>query len=129
MTLKTAAQIESDWKSNSRWKGITRAYGAADVVRLRGSIQVEHSLARQGAEKLWRHLHEQPFVNALGALTGNQAMQQVRALDIAHAGELHGDLAAHEFHRHGAPVGETAAVVAPLPELRARDFGGRRVFH
>jgi isocitrate lyase len=79
MTLKTAAQIESDWKSNPRWKGVTRGYGAGDVVRLRGSVHIEHSLARQGAEKLWRHLHEQPFVNALGALTGNQAMQQVRA--------------------------------------------------
>ena len=79
MTLKTAAQIESDWKSNSRWKGVTRSYAAADVVRLRGSVHVEHSLARLGAEKLWRHLHELPFVNALGALTGNQAMQQVRA--------------------------------------------------
>jgi isocitrate lyase len=79
MTLKTAAQIESDWKSNPRWKGVTRGYGVGDVVRLRGSVHIEHSLARQGAEKLWRHLHEQPFVNALGALTGNQAMQQVRA--------------------------------------------------
>ncbi|MEX2150648.1 MAG: isocitrate lyase [Steroidobacteraceae bacterium] len=79
MTLKTAAQIESDWKSNPRWQGVTRAYGASDVMRLRGSVHIEHSLARQGAEKLWRHLHEQPFVNALGALTGNQAMQQVRA--------------------------------------------------
>ncbi len=79
MTLKTAAQIESDWKSDPRWKGVTRGYGAGDVMRLRGSVHIEHSLARQGAEKLWRHLHEQPFVNALGALTGNQAMQQVRA--------------------------------------------------
>jgi isocitrate lyase len=79
MSLKTAAQIESYWKSNARWKGVTRAYRAADVVRLRGSVHVEHSLARLGAEKLWRHLHELPFVNALGALTGNQAMQQVRA--------------------------------------------------
>jgi isocitrate lyase len=79
MTLKTAAQIESDWKSNPRWKGVTRAHGAGDVMRLRGSVHIEHTLARQGAEKLWRHLHEQPFVNALGALTGNQAMQQVRA--------------------------------------------------
>jgi isocitrate lyase len=79
MTLKTAVQIESDWKSNSRWKGVTRPYGATDVLRLRGSVHIEHSLARLGAVKLWRHLHEHPFVNALGALTGNQAMQQVRA--------------------------------------------------
>jgi isocitrate lyase len=79
MTLPTAAEIERDWKSNPRWKGVLRAYGAADVVRLRGTVAVEHSIARLGAEKLWRYLHEMPFVNALGALTGNQAMQQVRA--------------------------------------------------
>jgi isocitrate lyase len=79
MTLQSAAQIESNWKESPRWKGVTRGYGAADVVRLRGSVHVEHSLARLGSEKLWRYLHELPFVNALGALTGNQAMQQVRA--------------------------------------------------
>ena len=79
MSLKTAAQIEKEWSSDPRWKGAVRAYGGADVARLRGSVQVEHSLARLGAEKLWRSLHEQPYVNALGALTGNQAMQQVRA--------------------------------------------------
>ncbi|MGE0032003.1 MAG: isocitrate lyase [Steroidobacteraceae bacterium] len=79
MSLKTAAQIEQEWNSDPRWKGVVRAYGGADVVRLRGSVHVEHSLARLGAEKLWRSLHELPFVNALGALTGNQAMQQVRA--------------------------------------------------
>jgi len=79
MTLPTAAEIERDWKSNPRWKGIVRAYAPADVVRLRGTVAVEHSLARLGAEKLWRYLHELPFVNSLGALTGNQAMQQVRA--------------------------------------------------
>ncbi len=79
MSLKTAAQIEKEWNSDPRWKGVVRAYGGADVARLRGSVHVEHSLARLGAEKLWRSLHEQPYVNALGALTGNQAMQQVRA--------------------------------------------------
>ena len=79
MSLKTAAQIEKEWSSDPRWKDVVRAYGGADVVRLRGSVHVEHSLARLGAEKLWRFLHELPSVNALGALTGNQAMQQVRA--------------------------------------------------
>jgi len=74
-----ARTIERDWKTNPRWQGVTRPYKAADVVRLRGSVIVEYSLARLGAEKLWRYLHEKPFVNALGALTGNQAMQQVRA--------------------------------------------------
>jgi len=79
MTFQSAAQIEQNWKDSPRWTGVTRAYKAADVVRLRGSVHVEHSIARLGAEKLWRYLHELPFVNALGALTGNQAMQQVRA--------------------------------------------------
>ncbi|HXV40094.1 MAG TPA: isocitrate lyase [Steroidobacteraceae bacterium] len=79
MTLPTAAEIQKDWNTNPRWKGVVRAYAPADVVRLRGTVEVEHSLARLGAEKLWRHLHEMPFVNSLGALTGNQAMQQVRA--------------------------------------------------
>jgi len=77
--LPTAEQIQRDWDTNPRWKGITRSYSAADVVRLRGSVHIEHSLARRGAERLWRQLHELPFVNALGALTGNQAMQQVKA--------------------------------------------------
>ncbi|SBV37751.1 isocitrate lyase [uncultured Stenotrophomonas sp.] len=77
--LPTAEQIQHDWDSNPRWKGVTRNYTAADVVRLRGTVHVEHSLARLGAEKLWNYLHEKDFVNALGALTGNQAMQQVKA--------------------------------------------------
>jgi len=77
--LPTAEQLQQDWASNPRWAGITRPYTAADVVRLRGTVPIEHSLARLGAEKLWRYLHTEPFVNALGALTGNQAMQQVKA--------------------------------------------------
>jgi len=77
--LPTAEQIQHDWDHNPRWEGITRNYSAEDVVRLRGTVHVEHSLARLGAEKLWKSLHEQDFVNALGALTGNQAMQQVKA--------------------------------------------------
>ncbi len=74
-----AAALEKDWAENPRWKGITRTYSAADVVRLRGSVQIEHTLAKRGSEKLWNLLHTEPFVNALGALTGNQAMQQVKA--------------------------------------------------
>ncbi|WP_028771106.1 isocitrate lyase [Silanimonas lenta] len=77
--LPTAEDIARDWATNPRWKGITRNYRAEDVVRLRGTVPVEHSLARLGAEKLWRYLHTEDFVNALGALTGNQAMQQVKA--------------------------------------------------
>ncbi len=73
------AKLKKDWAENPRWKGITRNYTAEDVVRLRGSLQIEHTLARRGAEKLWKLIATEPFVNALGALTGNQAMQQVKA--------------------------------------------------
>ncbi|HUY02747.1 MAG TPA: isocitrate lyase [Rhodocyclaceae bacterium] len=73
------AKLKKEWAENPRWKGITRSYSAEDVVRLRGSLQVEHTLARRGAEKLWKLLHTEPFVATLGALTGNQAMQQVKA--------------------------------------------------
>ncbi|MGY0504719.1 isocitrate lyase [Luteimonas sp. e5] len=77
--LPTAEQLQLDWDNNARWAGIRRDYRAEDVVRLRGTVHIEHSLARHGAEKLWKSLHAEPFVNALGALTGNQAMQQVKA--------------------------------------------------
>jgi isocitrate lyase len=73
------AALEKDWATNPRWKGVNRSYTAADVVRLRGSIPIEHSLAKRGAEKLWNLVNTEPFVNTLGALTGNQAMQQVKA--------------------------------------------------
>ena len=73
------AALEHEWESSERWAGIERPYRAEDVLRLRGSLRVEHTLARQGAERLWALLHSEPYVHALGALTGNQAMQQVRA--------------------------------------------------
>jgi len=73
------ARIKKDWSENPRWQGVARGYTAEDVDRLRGSLQVEHTLARRGAEKLWRMLHERPYVHSLGALTGNQALQQVKA--------------------------------------------------
>ncbi|WP_213423880.1 isocitrate lyase [Bhargavaea massiliensis] len=80
MTTKQAEieQIEMGWQ-DERWNGITRPYTAEDVYRLRGSVQIEHTLAKRGAARLWKSLHEEPFINALGALTGNQAMQQVKA--------------------------------------------------
>jgi isocitrate lyase len=78
-SLPTAEQITLDWNNNPRWAGVQRNYSAEDVVRLRGTVAVEHSLARRGAERLWKSLHKEDFVNALGALTGNQAMQQVKA--------------------------------------------------
>ena len=71
-------EIEQEWRS-PRWEGITRPYTAEDVARLRGSIKVEYTLARMGAERLWKLMHEKNYVRALGALTGNQAMQQVKA--------------------------------------------------
>ncbi|HEU4647094.1 MAG TPA: isocitrate lyase, partial [Burkholderiales bacterium] len=71
------AALEKDWAENPRWKGLKRGYSAADVVRLRGSVKIEHTLAKLGAEKLWHKCNDLPFVNSLGALTGNQAMQQV----------------------------------------------------
>jgi isocitrate/methylisocitrate lyase len=71
--------LEQDWSQNPRWKGVKRGYSAEDVVRLRGSLRVEHTLAKRGAEKLWKRTQEMPFVNSLGALTGNQAVQQVKA--------------------------------------------------
>jgi isocitrate lyase len=77
--LPSAEQLKLDWANNPRWAGIARPYSADDVVRLRGTVHIEHSIARLGAEKLWKSLHSEPFVNALGAMTGNQAMQQVKA--------------------------------------------------
>lgn len=71
-------QLEQSWKSE-RFQGITRTYTAEDVVRLRGSVQIEHTLARLGAERLWQLLHSEHHIKALGALTGNQAIQQVKA--------------------------------------------------
>jgi isocitrate lyase len=79
MTLRTADQLTRHWNDHPRWSGVRRGYTAEDVVRLRGTVHIEHSLARLGADKLWSHMASMPFVNALGALTGNQAMQQVRA--------------------------------------------------
>ena len=73
------AQLEKSWAEDSRWKGIKRNYTAEDVVKLRGSLLIQNTLAEKGAARLWKSLHEEDFVNALGALTGNQAVQQVKA--------------------------------------------------
>ncbi|MER6506434.1 isocitrate lyase [Nonomuraea sp. NPDC048881] len=78
--LKGAAeQLQDKWENDPRWAGVERTYSAQDVIRLRGSVQEEHTLARLGAERLWDLLHTEDYVNALGALTGNQAVQQVKA--------------------------------------------------
>ena len=76
---RQAAGLHREWATDPRWAGIERTYPAADVIRLRGSVQEEHTLARIGADRLWSLLHSEPYVNTLGALTGNQAVQQVRA--------------------------------------------------
>ncbi len=76
---EAAKQLENDWKENPRWKGITRPYSGEQVVNLRGSVQIEHTLAKLGAERLWGLVNERPFVRMLSALTGNQAIQEVEA--------------------------------------------------
>ena len=79
MAYLSVEQLKKDWAENPRWKGITRGYTAEDVVRLRGNVPVEYSLAQRGAENLWRLINNEPYVNCLGALTGGQAMQQAKA--------------------------------------------------
>src|ERR1700759_3709470 len=74
-----ASQLRSQWQADPRWADVEGAYSAEDVIRLRGSVHEEHTLARLGAERLWRLLHSEDYVNTLGALTGNQAVQQGRA--------------------------------------------------
>lgn len=76
---EAAAALQKEWDTNPRWKGITRGYTADDVIRLRGSFQIEQTLARRGAEKLWDLVNNEAYINCLGALTGGQAMQQVKA--------------------------------------------------
>jgi isocitrate lyase len=73
------AELEHRWKTDPRWEGVTRPYSAADVVRLRGSMPIEYTLAKRGAARLWRLLRSDPYVAALGALTGNQAAQMAQA--------------------------------------------------
>src|SRR5260221_14762196 len=77
--VTTPQTLEQEWDESPRWDGVTRDYSGDDALRLRGSIEVRQTLAELGAERLWQPLQEEPHVNALGALTGNQAMQQVRA--------------------------------------------------
>ena len=77
--IRSAEDIQKDWDTNPRWKNVKRDYTAEDVVKLSGSVNIEYSLAKQGAEKLWNEINNSDFVNALGALTGNQAMQQAKA--------------------------------------------------
>lgn len=79
MAQNQLATLGEQWANDARWSGVERPYSTEDVMRLRGSVVIEHTLARLGAERLWKLLHEEPYINALGALTGNQAVQQVKA--------------------------------------------------
>src|SRR5688572_24176808 len=80
MDIKHAAQeLEHKWATDPRWDGIERPYTAEDVVKLRASLKVEHTLAKAGADRLWQLLKTTPYVNTFGALTGAQAVQMVRA--------------------------------------------------
>ena len=76
---KMIANIQKDWDENPRWKNVKRTYSAEDVVRLSGSVRRAYAYARLGSEKLWKLLNEEPYINCLGALTGGQAVQQVKA--------------------------------------------------
>jgi len=77
--MKEANELKKFWEEHPRWNGIKRNYTADEVVQLRGTVKIEHTLAKLGSEKLWKYLNNEPYINALGALTGNQAMQQVKA--------------------------------------------------
>ncbi|MEM9593588.1 MAG: isocitrate lyase [Acidobacteriota bacterium] len=79
MLPESTCEIQKDWETNPRWAGVERPYDSAQVDKLRGTVKVAHTLAQVGAERLWRLLENEPYINALGALTGNQAMQQVKA--------------------------------------------------
>src|ERR1700747_1575024 len=76
---RPAEEIQRDWDTNPRWQDVTRDYTAEDVVALQGTVVEGNTLARRGAQILWEQLHDMEWVNALGALTGNMAVQQVRA--------------------------------------------------
>ena len=78
-TKEQIKDLQKSWKSDPRWEGVTRPYTAEEVVRLRGSIKIEHTLARRGADRLWHLLKSEPFIRAPGAQTGAQAVEQVQA--------------------------------------------------
>lgn len=120
------AELERQWQTAPRWKGVTRPYPAADVVRLRGSMPIKYTLAEHGAARLWQLLHSEPYVAALGALTGNQAVQMVQAglkaiylsgwqvaADANHAGQMYPDQSLY-------PADSVPAVVRRINQAFAR---------
>ena len=135
--MLTSADLELSWQTHPRWTGIRRPYTAADVVRLRGSVQIEHTLARLGAERLWNLLHADPYVPALGALTGNQAVQQIHAglkaiyvsgwqiaADSNLAGQMYPDQSLYPSNSVPAVVRSINAALARADQIHTREAAG-----
>ena len=135
---RTAAEIESEWLDDPRWEGTRRDYTAQDVTRLRGSVHVEHTLARRGAEKLWKLVSFEPYVHALGALTGNQAVQMAEAglqaiylsgwqvaADANNAGQMYPDQSL--YPADSVPNVGRRINNAPRPADQSRHMDGRPV--
>lgn len=133
----TAAELEQHWQTDPRWNGIRRAYKGEDVVRLRGSIQIEYTLARIGAERLWSLLQTEPYVPALGTLTGNQAVEQVQAglkaiyvsgwqiaADSNLAGQMYPDLSLYPANSVPAVVRAINAAFARADQIQTREGAG-----
>jgi isocitrate lyase len=139
MTWLNADALEKDWKENSRWKGVKRPYSGADVVKLRGSLPIEYSIATHTSQKLWNYFSEMPYVNALGALTGNQAMQQVKAglkaiylsgwqvaADANLAGQMYPDQSLYPFDSVPAVVKRINNTLRRADEIEVSE-GGKKV--
>ena len=133
----TAAELEQYWQTDPRWAGVRRPYKAEDVVRLRGSVQIEYTLARMGAERLWNLLHAEPYVPALGTLTGNQAVEQVQAglkaiyvsgwqiaADGNLAGQMYPDQSLYPANSVPAVVRAINAALARADQIQTREGAG-----
>ena len=133
----TAAELEHSWQTDPRWTGIRRPYKGDDVVRLRGSIQIEHTLARIGAERLWNLLQSEPYVPALGTLTGNQAVEQIQAglkaiyvsgwqiaADGNLAGQMYPDQSLYPANSVPAVVRAINAALARADQIQTREGAG-----
>ena len=136
MTFLDAAALEKDWKTNPRWQGVKRPYKGADVVKLRGSLPIEYSIAKHTSEKLWNYFASEKYVNALGALTGNQAMQQVRAglkaiylsgwqvaADANLAGQMYPDQSLYPFDSVPSVVRRINATLKRADEIEVSETG------
>jgi len=133
----TAAELEQYWQTDPRWTGIRRPYKADDVVRLRGSVQIEYTLARIGAERLWNLLHTEPYVPALGTLTGNQAVEQIQAglkaiyvsgwqiaADGNLAGQMYPDQSLYPANSVPSAVRAINAALARADQIQTREGAG-----